>query len=115
MHLSTTVMLRKFSNGTGQGSIHGLRIICDSKCGAKEAKMAEKFLCPACGKSGNSRQAVLAHFKKALEGFDPTWDSSIPHSRWAINRGLKVQDGGYFFDIEALKRVLYSHFDALVK
>ena len=75
--------------------------------------MAKESLCPACGKPGSSRQAVLLHFRKALEGWDPIWDRSMPHSRWALDQGLKVQEGGYFFDGEALKRVLYNHFDAL--
>lgn len=75
--------------------------------------MSKEFLCPACGKPGSSRQAVLLHFRKALEGWDPIWDRRMPHSRWALDQGLRVQEGGYFFDGEALKRVIYNHFDAL--
>lgn len=75
--------------------------------------MPEIFSCPACGKPGSSRQAVLLHFRRALEGWDSIWDSRMPHSQWALGRGLKVHEGGYFFDGEALKRVLYDHFDAL--
>ena len=75
--------------------------------------MVEKvLLCPACGKSGSSRKSVLLHYRKALEGWDPRWDRRMPHSQWAQAHGLKVQEGGYFFDGEALKRVLYDHLDS---
>jgi Fic family protein len=75
--------------------------------------MTEKMLyCPACGKPGKSRQAVLLHFRKALEGWDPIWDPSMPHSRWAQDHGLKVKEGGYSLDGEAIRRVLYDHFDS---
>jgi hypothetical protein len=73
--------------------------------------MTERLSCPACGKPGRSRRAVLLHFKKALEGWDAVWDKAMPHTRWALAHGLKVQEGGYFFDGEAIKRVLYNHFD----
>lgn len=73
--------------------------------------MENVFVCPACGKSGKSRQSILLHFQKALEGWDPIWNRDMPHSQWAKAHDLKVQDGGYFFDKEALKTVLYAHFD----
>ena len=72
----------------------------------------KEYLCPACEKPGSSRQAVLLHFRKALEGLDPIWNRSMPHSRWAQAHGLKVQEDGYFLDSEAIKRVLYNHFDS---
>ena len=56
--------------------------------------------CPACGKSGKSRQAVLLHFRKAMEGWDPIWDRSMPHSRWAQAHGLKKD--GSFVDVAIL-------------
>jgi hypothetical protein len=73
--------------------------------------VTERLSCPACGKPANSRRAVLLHFRRALEGWDPVWDEAMPHSQWASARGLKVQEDGYFFGGEALKRVLYDHFD----
>jgi len=75
--------------------------------------MTEWFSCPACGKLGKSRMAVLLHFRKALEGWDPIWNAKMPHSLWALDHGLKVEEGGYFLDGEAMKRVLYVYFDGL--
>lgn len=77
----------------------------------RQLAMMGGFSCPACGKRARSRSALLLHFRKALEGWDPVWDKTMPHSRWAVARGLKVQEGGYFADGEALKRVLYEHLD----
>jgi len=73
--------------------------------------MEIEYVCPACGKPGKSRQSILLHFRKALEGWDPIWNRNMPHSNWAKARGLKVQEGGYFLDGEAIKRVLYDNFD----
>ncbi|MBF4483106.1 hypothetical protein [Dehalococcoides mccartyi] len=73
--------------------------------------MEKEYICPACGKQGKSRQSILLHFRKALEGWDPIWNPTMPHSQWAKARGLKVQDGGYFFDGVALKQALYAYFD----
>lgn len=75
--------------------------------------MKKMLSCPACGKPGSSRKSVLLHYRKALEGWDPVWDHRMPHSQWALSKGLRVQEGGYCFDGEALKRVLHDHFDAL--
>jgi len=80
--------------------------------GRRSTVKEKMFSCPACGKSGKSRQAILLHFRKALEGWDPNWDRSMPHSRWAKAHGLNVQEGGYFLDGEAIKRVLYDYFDS---
>jgi Fic family protein len=70
------------------------------------------YSCPACGKPFSSRKAVLLHFIRAMEGWDPIWDRSMPHSTWAKTHGLKVQEGGYSLDSQAIKRVLYDYFDS---
>lgn len=75
--------------------------------------MSEKLSCPACGKQGNSRGSILLHLRRALEGWDPVWDATMPHSRWVQARGLKVEEGGYCFDGEGIKRALYGHLDRL--
>lgn len=70
------------------------------------------FICPICNKTGKTRQAILMHFRQALGGWDPLWDKSAPHSKWARECGLKVPENGYCFDNEGIKRVLYEYFDS---
>ena len=49
------------------------------------------------------------HFYKALEGWDPHWDPSAPHSAWATRQGIEVLEGSFIRGRERanLKRVLY--------
>lgn len=71
--------------------------------------MAQKqFYCPACKKDFTSEVGVYLHFRKALEGWDPIWDSKKPHTRWARNKGVKVSDEGLTNDFENLKEVIYK-------
>jgi len=77
----------------------------------RQSAMAVELSCPACGKPARSRSGVLLHFRRALEGWDSVWDETMPHSRWAAARGVKVHEGGYSSEGEELKQVLYDHLD----
>lgn len=69
--------------------------------------MAQKqFYCPACNKTSTSKLGVYLHYRKALEGWDSIWDSSKPHTRWAMNKGIAVSDEGYTNDFDKLKKVI---------
>jgi len=68
----------------------------------------KKVKCPACGKQFTERGLHL-HFRQALSGWDPVWDSSQPHTKWARGKGVKVADGGYTSDFEKLKDVLNKY------
>jgi len=68
--------------------------------------MAQKQVkCPACPK-GFTERGLRLHFRQALSGFDPIWDSSKPHTSWARSKGVKVADEGYTFDFEKLNDAL---------
>ena len=62
--------------------------------------------CPACNKQCASEKGVLLHFRQALSGWDPIWDTRKPHTVWARKMGVTVTDEGYTFDFEKLKDVL---------
>jgi Fic family protein len=76
------------------------------------AMIERTYSCPACNKSFGSRKAVLLHFMRAMEGWDPLWDRRMPHSKWAKDHGLAVEEGGYFLNSEAIKQILYDYFDS---
>ena len=65
----------------------------------------EQIKCPACPRRFTER-GVRLHFRKALEGWDPIWDSSQPHSKWAQSKGIKVIDIGTTFDFDKLNNAL---------
>jgi hypothetical protein len=68
--------------------------------------MAQKQVkCPACPKRFTERGLRL-HFRQALTGWDPVWDSGQPHTKWARSKGIKVTDEGYTFDFEKLNDAL---------
>jgi len=69
----------------------------------------KQFYCPACNKKSTSERGILLHFRQALSGWDPIWDSHKPHTSWARNKGVKVTDEGYTFDFEKLRDILYKH------
>lgn len=65
----------------------------------------EQVYCPAC-KRGFTQRGLRLHFRQALSGWDPIWDSRRPHTRWARSKGIKVTDEGYAFDFEKLNGAL---------
>ena len=71
-----------------------------------EATMAqEQIYCPACRK-GFTKRGLRLHFRQALTGLDPIWDSRKPHTGWARSKGLEVTDEGYTFNFEKLNEIL---------
>lgn len=61
----------------------------------------EKVYCPACRRVSTQRGLRL-HFRQALSGWDPKWDSRKLHTNSARSKGIKVTDEGYTFDSEKL-------------
>ena len=98
---------------SNEEDLNGIKIMREKFALSGGSRMVEHFQCPACGKQGNSRQSVLAHFRQALSGWDAVWDKTMLHSRWASAHGLKVGEGGYVFNNEAIKKMLYDYFDEL--
>ncbi len=69
--------------------------------------MAKKqFYCPACKKDFTSKKGVILHYRQALTGWDPHWDSRQPHTNWARNKGIKVSDEGFTYDFDKLKNAI---------
>jgi hypothetical protein len=72
------------------------------------------FSCPACKKEFTTESGVILHFRQALTGWDPHWDSRQPHTNWARSNGIKVTDEGYTSDFEKLKDVLHEELSGQV-
>ncbi len=65
----------------------------------------KKVKCPACNKQFTEKGLRL-HFRQALSGWDPSWNPSMLHTKWARSKGLKVIEEGYTFDYEKLNECL---------
>ena len=65
--------------------------------------------CPACTKTARRRQDIYSHYRHALYGWDIVWNKLGPHSAWAEQHGIVVQDGAISPDSESdkLRQVLY--------
>lgn len=69
-------------------------------------KMVQKKVrCPACNKQF-TEGGLRLHFRQALSGLDPFWNISVPHIKWARNKGLEVTEDGYTFNYEKLNECL---------
>jgi len=73
--------------------------------GVEAAMVQKEVCCPAC-KRRFTRRGLHTHFRQALSGWDPIWDSAKPHVRWAQSKGITVTDEGYTFEYEKLNDAL---------
>ncbi len=68
--------------------------------------IGNQIQCPACHKGFTSERGVILHFRQALEGWDPIWDSRLLHTHWAQAKGIKVDEGSYAKDYYKLKEAV---------
>ena len=68
----------------------------------------QQVSCPACKRMFSSDKGIILHFRQALSGWDPSWDSRQPHTAWARSKGIAVTDEGYTFDFEKLNSALHK-------
>ena len=75
-----------------------------------------KYKCPACSKRSSTKQGILMHFFRALEGLG---SSPSEHIEWAKKKGVsrertlfggpKDSEGLPSGDLKSLKEVLYEY------
>jgi len=77
-----------------------------------------QYKCPGCAKRSPTKQGILMHFFRALEGLG---DNPVAHIEWARKNGVsqeptlfggaKDSEGLPSGDLASLKRVLYEYLD----